>query len=139
LLLHVQGSLAPGSTQWYKQQEFVAAMFTAGHKHLLRTLVDAHIAQQGPQRLLCAGGGSKDMQLLLSVQQLLSVTAGEVAAFSTTQQPGRLRQAIAQQQPAELQQQLQQLGPAAFAHFPAPWPAGAEEVELFGVVAQRRR
>jgi hypothetical protein len=123
-----------------KQLESVTAGCTAGHKHPLRTLVDAHISQQGPQQLLCAGGGEQDTQLLLSVQQLMSATAGEPGPFSTTQQPaGQLKQTIVQQQPAKSEQQLQQLSAAAFAHFPAPWAAGAEEVKLFGVVAQRRR
>lgn len=102
----------------------------AGHKHPLRTLVDTHIAQLPPQQLLCAGGGQQHQQLLLPVQQLIAATAGEAGAFSTIKQP-----AVIQQQ----QQQEQQSDPASFAHLPQPWQDGAQEVELVGVLAQRRR
>lgn len=114
-----------------------------GHRHQLRTLVDEHILQHTPDQLLCAGGGTADVQLLLEVEQLLAATAGEAGSFSTSKmqavKTASRTEAFQQQQEQQLLQQQQMLDQATFLHLPLPWADGDECVELVGVLAQRRR
>jgi hypothetical protein len=118
----------------------------SGHLQQLRTLVDVSITrqlaapqqqQQQQQQLLYAGGGAPGLQLQLSVQQLVEATA---AAETRTFNGVAFSAAPAVQQPGDgglqsLQQQQQQWA----AQLPVPWPAGSSDVQLIGVVAQRRR
>lgn len=127
------------------QHLLLSCCCATGHTQPLRTLVDVAIAQQTPQQLLCGGGGQVGKQLLLTVDQLLTATAGEVGLFSTqTQQQHQQTQqqqaqAQLQRQQTQRQQQTQAMDAAAFQHLPEPWSAGAEQVTLVGVLAQRRR
>uniref|UniRef100_A0A383VDK1 3'-5' exonuclease domain-containing protein n=1 Tax=Tetradesmus obliquus TaxID=3088 RepID=A0A383VDK1_TETOB len=110
-----------------------------GHLQPLRTLVDVSITrqlaahqQQQQQQLLYAGGGAPNLQLLLSVQQLLAATPAETGTFSELAAAAATLDAD-----AEMQQQQQQQQWAT--QLPLPWAAGSSEVQLIGVVAQRRR
>lgn len=107
----------------------------------LQTLVDVHVAQLPPQQLVCAGGGAADTQLVLSVEQLVAATAGQIGSFSSTppspsaQQQPAAAASSSQHNGQELKQQQQ---PPAV-QLPQPWARGQGEVELVGVLAQRRR
>jgi hypothetical protein len=76
------------------------------------------------------------LQLLLSAQQLMAAIAAETGTFSEAAAPA----APAVQQPvgADMQSMQQQQQQWAI-QLPLPWPAGSSEVQLIGVVAQRRR
>jgi prolyl-tRNA editing enzyme YbaK/EbsC (Cys-tRNA(Pro) deacylase) len=112
-----------------------------GHAQELQTLVDAHIAARSPDQLLCAGAGMPGTQMLLSVAELLSASADQVGSFSTQQQQQQLAPQQQQQQQVEQQQQPEQSeqDTESGQQLPEPWPAGAELVQLVGVLAQRRR
>jgi hypothetical protein len=69
----------------------------------------------------------------------MAATAGEPGSFSTTKQVQQQAPARPHIHPQQQEQQQEPAGPESFTHLPQPWCKGAEEVELVGVLAQRRR
>jgi hypothetical protein len=127
-----------------------------------------HPQQAVEQVMLYAGSGDPDVQLLLSAQELLAATAAETGSFSiaasrtvdaassdqsaSDQQHSSAAQATAllsrnspvstAQDTQEQQQQTRQpesLNSKWLQNLPMPWLPGSLEVELVGIVAQRRR
>ncbi|GBF92616.1 hypothetical protein Rsub_05230 [Raphidocelis subcapitata] len=98
-----------------------------GHRHPLRTLVDAAVTRH-PGPWLWAGGGHPDLELRVSVTELLAHTAPEVGDFAGP------ASGAAASDGSSLES-----GDEGEGALPQPWPAGSDVVRLVGIVALRRR
>jgi hypothetical protein len=121
----------------------VVTNVTIGHIHPLRTLVDESMAIVS-DRLLCAGGGSDGHALLMDFSTLLAVTDGQRGCFvGTAAVPAADSEQLSCKSPSGFNgtasSKVQGLADLDAAVLPLPWQPGSAEVQLIGVVAQRRR
>lgn len=99
-----------------------------GHRRRLPVLVDTSVTAYAT---CYAGGGSGEVEIFLTVPELLRASAATVADIAKPRgAAGAADDATATRQ---------QAAAAATAALPLPWQPGQQQVELCGVIAHRRK
>ena len=118
-----------------------------GHSRRLPVVVDAAVAAH-PSGRCCAGGGSEAAELVISLPELLRAAAATVADFSDAPGASSTRDVTSSSSgsgggSSSGSLEDDELAAAdvfgSAASLPLPWPQGAHEVSLVGMVAQTRR